>query len=114
MLERKPGVLDLGRPFHGDPWGAEFWLLCRELEYRLSADGSRQFIRVLLLLTSHSGCHWALQDGSSANLVKPIGYWHPSVGCSMSCDNRLCLQLLSLGVLRVLVVNAGANSRRRR
>lgn len=53
VLERKPGVLDQGRPFQGDPWGADFGLLRRELEYRLGPDGTRQFIRVLLLLTSH-------------------------------------------------------------
>ncbi len=52
LLERKPGVLDQGRPFRGDPWGADFGLLRSELEYRLGADGTRQFIRVLLLLTT--------------------------------------------------------------
>ena len=53
VLEHKPGVLDHGRPFQGDPWGEDFRLLRRELEYRLGSQGTRQFIRVLMLLTAH-------------------------------------------------------------
>ena len=53
VLERKPGVLLNGRPFQGEPFGPDFALLRRELEYRYAADGTRQFIRVLLLLTTH-------------------------------------------------------------
>jgi transposase len=53
LLERKPGCLDQARPFRGDPWGEDFALLRRELEYRLGGEGTRQFIRVLLLLTKH-------------------------------------------------------------
>jgi len=54
VLERKPGLLDQGRPFQGDPWGDDFRLLRRELEYRWGADGTRHFIRVLLLWKTHS------------------------------------------------------------
>jgi transposase len=54
LLERKPGSLDQARPFQGDPWGEDFALLRRELEYRLGGEGTRQFIRVLLLLTEHA------------------------------------------------------------
>lgn len=54
VLERKPGLLDHGRPFQGDPWGDDFRLLRRELEYRWGEDGTRQFIRVLQLWTTHS------------------------------------------------------------
>jgi transposase len=53
LLERKPGCLDQGRPFQGNPWGEDFALLRRELEYRSGDEGTRQFIRVLLLLTQH-------------------------------------------------------------
>ena len=53
LLARKPGALDQARPFQGDPWGEEFSLLRRELEYRLGDEGTRQFIRILLLMTEH-------------------------------------------------------------
>ena len=53
LLERKPGSLDQARPFQGQPWGEEFALLRRELEYRLGGDGTWQFIRVLLLMQEH-------------------------------------------------------------
>jgi transposase len=53
LLERKPGCLDQARPFQGNPWGEDFALVRRELEYRSGEEGTRQFIRVLLLLTKH-------------------------------------------------------------
>jgi transposase len=53
LLERKPGALDQARPFQNNPWGEEFALLRRELEYRAGDEGMRQFIRVLLLMTEH-------------------------------------------------------------
>jgi hypothetical protein len=53
LLERKPGCLDQARPFQGNPWGEDFAWLRRELEYRLGDEGTRQFIRALLLLTEH-------------------------------------------------------------
>lgn len=53
LLARKPGCLDQARPFQGEPWGEEFVLLRRELEYRHGDDGTRQFVRVLLLLEEH-------------------------------------------------------------
>jgi hypothetical protein len=53
LLERKPGCLDQARPFQGNPWGEDFALLRRELEYRSGDEGTRQFIRVLLLLMEH-------------------------------------------------------------
>ncbi len=54
LLERKPGLLDQARPFRDDPFGSEFTLLRRELEYRYDEDGTRQYIDVLLLFTKHS------------------------------------------------------------
>ena len=53
LLRRKPGLLHNGRPFQGEPFGPDFALLRQELEYRYAADGTRQFLRVLLLLTEH-------------------------------------------------------------
>lgn len=53
LLDRKPGLLDQARPFRDDPFGTEFSLLRRELEYRNDEDGTRQYIDVLLLLTKH-------------------------------------------------------------
>ena len=53
LLERKPGSLDQARPFRGNPWGEDFAMLRRELEYRSGDEGTRQFIRVLLLMTKH-------------------------------------------------------------
>ena len=53
LLARKPGLLHNGRPFQGEPFGVDFALLRRELEYRYAADGTKQFLRVLLLLTEH-------------------------------------------------------------
>ena len=56
LLARKPGLLHNGRPFQGEPFGPDFALLRRELEYRYAADGTKQFLRVLLLLTEHPEC----------------------------------------------------------
>lgn len=53
LLRKKPGSLDNARAFKGQPWGEDFELLRRELEYRSEADGTRQYIDVLLLFTRH-------------------------------------------------------------
>jgi len=53
LLERKPGGLHHGRPFKGEPWGEDFSVLRRELEYRYGGEGTKRFIRVLLLFTEH-------------------------------------------------------------
>ncbi len=53
LLRKKPGALDNARPFKGQPWGEDFALLRRELEYRHEEDGTWQYIRVLLLFTEH-------------------------------------------------------------
>lgn len=49
LLERKPGGLLNGRPFKGEPWGEDFTRLRDELEYRYGTEGTRKFVRVLLL-----------------------------------------------------------------
>lgn len=53
LLATKPGGLKHGRPFKGEPWGADFEKLHVELEYRYDAAGIRQFIDVLLLFTKY-------------------------------------------------------------
>ena len=55
LLRIKPGSLDNARPFkemfRGEPWGEDFELLRKELEYRHETEGTRQYIDVLLLFT---------------------------------------------------------------
>lgn len=55
LLRIKPGSLDNARAFkgmfRGQPWGEDFALLRKELEYRHEGEGTRQYIDVLLLFT---------------------------------------------------------------
>jgi hypothetical protein len=53
LLERKPGGLSNGRPFKGEPWGEDFKKMRRELEYRYDGEGTKKFIRILLLFAKH-------------------------------------------------------------
>lgn len=53
LLERKGGALDNARPFKGDPFGEAFARFRREMELRQESEGTRQHIRVLLLLARH-------------------------------------------------------------
>lgn len=53
LLRIKPGSLDNARAFKGQPWGEDFDLLRRELEYRYGGEGTKKFINVLLLFTEH-------------------------------------------------------------
>lgn len=52
LLERKPGSLDHGRPFAGWDLGEDFAALRRRLEAQRE-DGTREYIRVLLLLRDY-------------------------------------------------------------
>ena len=52
LLERKPGSLDHARPFAGWNPGADFAALRRRLEAQRD-DGTREYIRVLLLLRDY-------------------------------------------------------------
>lgn len=51
LLERKPRGIHNGRPFKGEPWGEDFEVMRRELEYRYQEDGTRKYVEVLLLFT---------------------------------------------------------------
>jgi transposase len=53
LLKTKPGSLDNARAFKGQPWGEDFDLLRRELEYRYDGEGTRKFIDVLLLFAKY-------------------------------------------------------------
>jgi hypothetical protein len=54
LLERKPGGLLNGRPFKGEPWGEAFSIMRRELEYRYQGEGTKRFVKLLLLFTRFS------------------------------------------------------------
>jgi len=51
LLERKPGALNNGRPFKGEPWGPAFETMRRELVFRYEGAGVKKFVAVLLLFT---------------------------------------------------------------
>lgn len=53
MLDRKPGLLDSGKPFVKSQFSDAEQLLRRELEYRYGEDGTRQFVNILLLSKEH-------------------------------------------------------------
>lgn len=53
LLEIKPGGLNSGHPFKGNPWGAEFERFHKELIFRYQDDGSKQFVDILLLFTKY-------------------------------------------------------------
>jgi transposase len=54
LLATKPGGLHNARPFRGAPWGEDFDLLRRELTFRYGDEGTRKFVKVLLLFTAHA------------------------------------------------------------
>jgi transposase len=53
LLKTKPGSLDNARAYKGQPWGEDFVVLRRELEYRYDDEGTRKFIDVLLLFAQY-------------------------------------------------------------
>jgi len=53
LLQRKPGSLDNARAFKGQPWGQDFDLMRKELEYRYKDDGTMRYIKILMLLTEY-------------------------------------------------------------
>ncbi len=54
LLERKPGSLDNARAFKGQPWGEAFDRMRAELEYRYWQDGTRRYIKILMLFSEYS------------------------------------------------------------
>jgi transposase len=53
LLERKPGGIHNAAPFKGEPWGEDLEHLHRGLKYRYRGEGTRKFVRVLLLLAQY-------------------------------------------------------------
>ena len=53
VLERKPGLLDSGKPFAATQFSDAERLMRRELEYRYAEDGTRQFLNILMLGKEH-------------------------------------------------------------
>jgi len=53
LLEIKPGGIHNARPFKGEPWGPAFERMRTELEFRYGDEGTRKFIRILLLFTAY-------------------------------------------------------------
>jgi len=53
ILERKPGLLDSGKPFVKSQFSDAELLMRRELEYRYAEDGTRQFLNILMLGRKH-------------------------------------------------------------
>jgi hypothetical protein len=53
LLARKPGSLDNARAFKGQPWGEDFNLMRKELEYRYNEDGTMRYIKILMLFTKY-------------------------------------------------------------
>jgi len=53
LLQRKPGSLDNARAFKGQPWGDAFDRMRAELEYRYRQDGTRRYIKILMLFTEY-------------------------------------------------------------
>jgi len=54
LLERKPGSIDNARPFKAQPWGEDFDFMRKELEYRYQDDGTKRYIKILMLFTKYS------------------------------------------------------------
>jgi len=53
VLERKPGSLDNARPFKGQPWGEDFELMQKELEYRNGSEGTISYVNILQLFSEY-------------------------------------------------------------
>ena len=53
LLQRKPGSLDNARAFKGQPWGEQFDLMRKELEYRHPKVGTFEYIEILMLFTEY-------------------------------------------------------------
>jgi len=70
LLDRKPGSLDHGRPFAGWDLPEDFAVLRRRLEGRRE-DGTREYIRVLLLLRDYPLERVALALGQALGWTAP-------------------------------------------
>jgi hypothetical protein len=105
-LERKPGGIHQGRPFKGEPWGADFACMRRELEYRYEGEGTRKYIDILLLFTHYSteAVHQAVsacvkRRAFSDQAVESIlSYQPPSLAATLDLSDRPAFQVESTGI----------------
>ena len=106
LLEKKPGGIHHGRPFKGEPWGADFACMRRELEYRYEGEGTRKYIDILLLFTRYpiesvrqavSLCvrRRAFSDEAVQSI---LDYQPPSLCAALDLSDRPAFQLESTGI----------------
>ena len=106
LLEKKPGGIHQARPFKGEPWGADFACMRRELEYRYEGEGTRKYIDILLLFTRYpvEVVHQAVslcvrRKAFSDEAVQSIlDYQPPSRSMSLDLSDRPILQVESTGI----------------
>jgi len=106
LLEKKPGGIHHGRPFKGEPWGADFACMRRELEYRYEGEGTRKYIDILLLFTRYpveavqqavSVCvrRRAFSDEAVQSILT---YQPPSRSTALDLSGRPAFQVESTGI----------------
>jgi len=106
LLEKKPGGIHHGRPFKGEPWGADFARMRRELEYRYEGEGTRKYIQILLLFTRYpveavrqavSRCvkRRAFSDEAVQSI---LDYQPPSLSTTRDLSDRPAFQVESTGI----------------
>ena len=106
LLEKKPGGIHQGRPFKGEPWGADFACMRRELEYRYEGEGTRKYIDILLLFTRYpvEVVHQAVslcvrRRAFSDEAVQSIlDYQPPLRSRSLDLSDRPAFQVESTGI----------------
>jgi hypothetical protein len=110
LLERKPGGFDYARPLEGWDLPVCFGILRRRLEAEFSGPGTREFIKVLRLLESHSlsnlqqAVQQALEIGaSSADAVRLILEYRDEQPVDLFClDGRPHLKHVRVSQTSVL------------
>lgn len=106
LLERKPGGIHPGRPFKGEPWGADCACMRREREYRYQGEGTRKYIQILLLFTRYpvEAVHQAVsvcvrRRAFSDEAVQSILSYQPSqLSLSLDLSDRPAFQVESTGI----------------
>ena len=111
LLERKPGGLDFARPLEDWELPVCFGILRRRLEAQFGGIGTREFIKVLRLLESHSVTELkrAIQrgleiDATSSDAVRLIlEYQQEEPIALFSLDGRPHLKLVRISQTDVSV-----------
>jgi transposase len=111
LLERKPGGFDHARPLEGWDLPVSFGILRRRFEAEFQGQGTREFIKVLRLLESHSltslkeAVQHALEIGTnSADAVRLILEYQQESPVDLFClDGRPHLKHVRVSQTSVLV-----------